>query len=65
LFDSGILLIIDLNKKKGKREGVNLFYSVHHHQLLIVNHGLIQGQVGGVMMPTNLKQLLMVRAFVF
>jgi hypothetical protein len=25
LFDSGILLIIDLNKKKGKREGGILF----------------------------------------
>jgi hypothetical protein len=25
LFDSGILLIIDLNKKKGKKRGGNLF----------------------------------------
>jgi hypothetical protein len=26
LFDSGILLIIDLNKKKGKKEGGGEFY---------------------------------------
>jgi hypothetical protein len=26
LFDSGILLIIDLNKKKGKKEGGREFY---------------------------------------